>query len=110
VQGIGANGRLDSHNLQAWHINETRRNLMGILATIVVGLIAGWLASMVMKSSSGLAVDLILGVIGGFVGGWLSGVLFGANMMSGINITSIVVAFVGAVIVLFIYRLVMRGP
>lgn len=82
---------------------------MGILATIVVGLIAGWLASMVMKSRSGLIVDLILGVIGGFVGGWLSGVLFGANLMSGINITSIIVAFIGAVIVLFLYRLVMRG-
>ena len=82
---------------------------MGILATIVVGLIAGWLASIVMKSSSGLVVDLILGVIGGFVGGWLTCLLTGVNMMSGINITSIIVAFVGAVIVLFIYRLVMRG-
>ncbi len=82
---------------------------MGILATIVVGLIAGWLASMVMKSKSGLVVDLVLGVIGGFVGGWLTGLLTGVNMMSGINITSIIVAFVGAVIVLFVYRLVMRG-
>jgi uncharacterized membrane protein YeaQ/YmgE (transglycosylase-associated protein family) len=82
---------------------------MGIFATIVVGLIAGWLASLLMKSKTGLLFDLIMGVIGGFVGGWLSSLIFGTNMMSGINITSIIVALVGAVIVIAIYRLIMRG-
>ena len=82
---------------------------MGLIATIVVGLIAGWLASMVMKARGGLGIDLILGVIGGFVGGWLSSLLLGTNLMSGINITSILVALVGAIIVLLIYRLLTRG-
>ena len=81
---------------------------MGFLATIVVGLIAGFLAHLLMKTRTGLIVDLILGVIGGFVGGWLSSLIFGGNLMSGINITSIIVALVGAIIVIAIYRLVTR--
>ena len=79
---------------------------MGLIATIVVGLIAGWLASILMKSKGGLLMDLIMGVIGGFVGGWLTSIFLGANLMSGINITSIIVAFVGAVIVIGVYRLI----
>ena len=81
---------------------------MGIFATIVVGLIAGWLASLVMKTKTPLWIDMLLGVLGGFVGGWLTGLLMGVNLMSGINLTSIVVAFVGAVIVIFLYRLIKR--
>ena len=82
---------------------------MGFLATVVVGAIAGFLAHLIMRTKTGLIVDLILGVIGGFVGGWLSGLLLHQNLMSGINITSIIVALVGAVIVVAIYRLVTRG-
>ncbi len=81
---------------------------MGFIATIVVGLIAGFLAHLLMRTHTGLIVDLILGVIGGFVGGWLSSLIFGGNLMSGINITSIIVALVGAIIVIAIYRLVTR--
>ena len=82
---------------------------MGIFATIVVGLIAGWLASVVMKSKTSLIMDLVMGIIGGFLGGWLTAVFLGGNLMSGINFTSILVAFVGAIIVIAIYRLVTRG-
>lgn len=82
---------------------------MGILATLVVGAIAGFLAHLVMKTKTGLILDVILGVIGGFLGGWLSSLIFGGNLMSGINITSIIVALVGAIIVVAIYRLVTRG-
>ena len=81
---------------------------MGFFATIVVGLIAGWLASLVMKTKYPLWIDMLLGVIGGFVGGWLTGLLLGVNLMSGINITSIVVALVGAIIVIALYRLIKR--
>jgi len=81
---------------------------MGIFATIVVGLIAGWLASLVMKTKSPLWIDMLLGVIGGFVGGWLTGLLLGVNLMSGINLTSIIVAFLGAVVVIAIYRFFKR--
>lgn len=82
---------------------------MGFIATIIVGLIAGWLASLVMKTGTGLVVDLIIGVIGGFVGGLLSQLIFGINLMSGVNITSIVTAFIGAVVLLAIVRMVRRG-
>jgi uncharacterized membrane protein YeaQ/YmgE (transglycosylase-associated protein family) len=79
---------------------------MNLLATIVVGLIAGYLASMLMKTNTGLVRDLILGVVGGIVGGWLSQLLFGIDLMSGFNLTSIIVAFLGAVLVIFLYRLI----
>jgi uncharacterized membrane protein YeaQ/YmgE (transglycosylase-associated protein family) len=82
---------------------------MGIFATIVVGLIAGWLASLVMKAKSSIWWDLLMGIIGGFLGGFLTSLLFGANLMSGINITSILVALVGAIIVIAIYRFFTRG-
>ncbi len=81
---------------------------MGFVATVIVGLIAGFLAHLLMRTRTGLIVDLILGVIGGFVGGWLSTVLFGANLMTGINIPSIITALVGAIIVIFLYRLITR--
>ena len=81
---------------------------MGIIATLIVGLVAGWLTGMLMKSSSGIILDMILGIVGGFVGGWLSSLLLGVNLMSGINITSVIVAIVGAVVVVALYRLI-RG-
>ena len=82
---------------------------MGLIATIVVGLVAGWLGSMIMKAKTGLLVDLILGVVGAIVGGWLSSLLLGVNLVSGINITSIIVALVGAIVVIAIYRFFSRG-
>ena len=81
---------------------------MGLFASIVVGLIAGWLASLIMKGKHGLFIHLVLGVVGGFLGGWLSSLLLGVNLMSGINRTSILVALVGAILVILIYRLIKR--
>jgi uncharacterized membrane protein YeaQ/YmgE (transglycosylase-associated protein family) len=82
---------------------------MGFLTSIVVGAIAGWLASLIMKSGYGLIGDIILGVIGGFVGGFLSQLFLGVNLMSGFNITSILTAAIGAIIVLVIARFFRRG-
>jgi len=81
---------------------------MSILAWIVVGLIAGWLASMVMRGGGyGLLGDIIVGVVGALIGGFLAtNLLHMAAPVSGINITTIVVAFVGAVILIAILRLV----
>lgn len=81
---------------------------MGWFATIIVGLIAGFLASWLMKAKTGMLTDLILGVIGGFLGGWLSSLLFKVNLMSGINLTSILVAMLGAIIVIAVYRKIKR--
>jgi len=81
---------------------------MGILSWIVVGLIAGWLAGLVVKGGGfGCVGDIIVGVVGGLLGGWLASTFFHmGDPMSGINIESIVVAFIGAVILIIILRLI----
>jgi uncharacterized membrane protein YeaQ/YmgE (transglycosylase-associated protein family) len=77
---------------------------MSIIAWIVLGLIAGWIASMLVNRRGGsLVLDLILGVVGAFVGGFLF-TRFGGAGVSGLNLYSFLVAIVGAVIVLFIYH------
>lgn len=83
---------------------------MGILSWLVVGLIAGWLAGLVMKGSGfGLLGDIIAGIVGALVGGFIASSLFGVpNAVNGFNLTSILVAFLGAVLVIFILRAV--GP
>ena len=82
---------------------------MNLIATIVVGLIAGWLASMIMKAKTGILVDLILGVVGGILGGWLSSLFLGVDLVGNINLTSIIVSIIGAIIVIAIYRFFTRG-
>ncbi len=79
---------------------------MGLLAWIVVGLVAGFLASQVMKGrGSGLLGDLVLGVVGALLGGFLASVLLKMpDAVNGINVTSILVAFVGAVILIALLR------
>jgi uncharacterized membrane protein YeaQ/YmgE (transglycosylase-associated protein family) len=79
---------------------------MNLIGTIVVGLIAGLLASWI---KTGILVDLILGVVGGILGGWLTSLFLGVDLMGGFNLTSIIVALVGAIIVIAIYRLIRRG-
>ena len=80
---------------------------MGLLSWIVVGAIAGWLSGQVMKGRGfGLLGDIIVGVAGGLVGGWLAGELFKVpNAMNGFNLTSILVAFLGAVVLIVVARL-----
>ena len=84
---------------------------MGILAWIVVGLIAGWLASQVMRGGGyGLIGDIIVGSVGAVIGGFLAATLLHMpNAVNGINVTSILVAFIGAVILLAILRMVSPG-
>ncbi|OPL15079.1 MAG: hypothetical protein AVO34_00805 [Firmicutes bacterium ML8_F2] len=81
---------------------------MGILTWLIVGIIAGWLAGLVMKGRGfGLIGNMVIGVIGALVGGWLAGALFNIhNAISGFNLSTIAVAFLGAVVVLYIARLV----
>jgi uncharacterized membrane protein YeaQ/YmgE (transglycosylase-associated protein family) len=79
---------------------------MGLLTWIIVGLIAGWLAGLVMKGGSyGILGDIILGIIGALVGGFLAGALFGIpDPISGFNMTTLIVAFLGAIVVVAIVR------
>jgi len=81
---------------------------MSILAWLVLGLIAGFIASkLVNKSGEGVVLDIVLGIVGAFVGGWLF-TTFGAAGVSGLNLYSMLVAVVGAVVVLVVYHAVFR--
>ncbi len=84
---------------------------MSIIAWIIVGGIAGWLASMVMQTNSrqGCLMDIIIGVIGAFIGGFVMSQLGVDRDVNGINIGSILVAFVGAVILLGVLKLFQRN-
>jgi uncharacterized membrane protein YeaQ/YmgE (transglycosylase-associated protein family) len=90
--------------LQLRNEGETQ---MGLLAWIVVGAIAGWLSGQVMKGRGfGLVGDILVGIAGGLVGGWLAGSLFNlSNAVNGINPTSILIAFLGAVVLIAVARM-----
>jgi uncharacterized membrane protein YeaQ/YmgE (transglycosylase-associated protein family) len=78
---------------------------MGIIAWLILGLIAGFIASRIVNhTGSGLVMDIILGVIGALVGGFIFS-FFGAAGVTGFNIYSMIVAVVGAVVVLWLYHL-----
>ena len=81
---------------------------MSILAWIVLGLIAGFIGSkLVNKRGEGLMLDIILGIVGAVIGGFIFQA-FGASGVTGLNIYSLLVAVVGAVIVLVVYHAVLR--
>jgi len=78
---------------------------MGIIAWIVLGLIAGFIASKIVNhTGSGILMDIVLGVVGALVGGFLFS-MFGAVGVTGFNIYSMLVAIVGAVVVLWLYHM-----
>jgi uncharacterized membrane protein YeaQ/YmgE (transglycosylase-associated protein family) len=80
---------------------------MNILVWIILGAIAGWIADLIMKSSHGLIEDVVLGVVGAFVGGFVMN-LFGQPGVTGFNLYSIIVAVVGAVILISVGRILHR--
>lgn len=82
---------------------------MGLIASILVGMIAGVAASFIMKASTSVWIDIILGIIGGVVGGWITSLLLGVDLVTGFNLTSIIVSLIGAIVVIFIYRLIKKG-
>ena len=82
---------------------------MGIISWLVVGAIAGYIAGYLVKGDESLGVigHIILGIVGGLIGGFLAGILTGGkDYTTGIDITTIIVAVIGAVIVVAIYRMV----
>jgi uncharacterized membrane protein YeaQ/YmgE (transglycosylase-associated protein family) len=81
---------------------------MGILTWIIVGLIAGWLAGLVVRGSGyGLLGDIIVGIVGALIGGFLASVLLGVpNPLSGFDLRTLAVAFGGSVVLIVILRAV----
>ena len=81
---------------------------MSFLAWIVLGLIAGFIGSKIVnKTGEGIFLDIILGIVGAVVGGWLFS-MFGAGGVSGVNLYSIFVAVIGAIVVLVVYHAIVR--
>ncbi len=76
-----------------------------VVILLVLGLIAGFLASLVMKGGFGIVGDMVIGVVGSFLGNFLAGLL-GIGGGSDLNLRSIIIAFIGAVIIIAIYRAV----
>ncbi|MGH9513894.1 MAG: GlsB/YeaQ/YmgE family stress response membrane protein [Terriglobales bacterium] len=82
---------------------------MSILAWIVLGLIAGFIGSkLVNKTGEGIILDIVLGIVGAVVGGYLFS-MFGAHGVTGVNLYSLLVAVIGAVVVLVIYHAIKRA-
>lgn len=77
---------------------------MGIILWIILGAIAGWFASVITESNHGVITDIILGIIGAFVGGMIMN-FFGQAGVTGFNLYSIVVAVIGAVVLIGIGRI-----
>ena len=77
---------------------------MGIVSWIVVGAIAGFLASLVMGSREGLLWMIVLGIVGGLVGGYVATNVLKTGTVDGINPESILIATIGAIVIIFVAR------
>ena len=80
-------------------------DLWGIITWVVIGGLAGWVASMITKTDAqqGLLGNIVAGIVGAFVGGFLVG-LIGGEGFTGFNLWSFIVALIGAIVVLFIWK------
>ncbi len=82
---------------------------MSILAWIVLGLVGGFIGSKIVnKSGEGFFLDIILGIVGAVVGGWLF-TTFGAHGVTGLNLYSLLVAVIGAILVLVAYHAIKKA-
>jgi uncharacterized membrane protein YeaQ/YmgE (transglycosylase-associated protein family) len=82
---------------------------MSLLAWIVLGLLAGFIASKIVnKRGEGLLLDILLGIVGAVIGGWMFR-LFGVGGVSGVNLHSLFVAVIGAIVVLVAYHAIRRA-
>ena len=91
---------------------------MGIISWLVVGAIAGWLAGYFVKGDENMSVvmKIVLGIVGALVGGFLAGLITGGDYITGINLTTIIVAVIGAIIAIVVWNAMLgrsragRGP
>ncbi len=88
--------------------------MMGIIIWLIVGGIIGWIASMIMKTDGqqGIFLNIVVGIIGAFLGGWIGGLLGiggGSINSGGFNLVSLLMALVGAIVLLAIVNMFRRG-
>jgi uncharacterized membrane protein YeaQ/YmgE (transglycosylase-associated protein family) len=79
---------------------------VGIIAWIVLGAIAGFITNLIMGGGEGVILTVILGIVGAVVGGYLAGTVLKVADVTGVNVESIVVAVIGAIIVVAVYRMI----
>jgi uncharacterized membrane protein YeaQ/YmgE (transglycosylase-associated protein family) len=103
-----ADGRRVSFETRA-NILTGKERTMGIISWIVLGAIAGFLANMIVGGNEGVIGTIVLGIVGALVGGFLAATLFDKGDVSGVNIESIVIAVIGAIVVLFVWRAVFKN-
>jgi uncharacterized membrane protein YeaQ/YmgE (transglycosylase-associated protein family) len=90
-------------------VKSSKEKCMSVLAWIVLGLIAGFIGSKIVnKSGEGIVMDIVLGIVGALLGGWLFN-RFGQVGVTGLNLYSLLVAVVGAVVLLVVYHMVRRA-
>ncbi|HEY7936859.1 MAG TPA: GlsB/YeaQ/YmgE family stress response membrane protein [Candidatus Limnocylindrales bacterium] len=82
---------------------------MGIVSWIVLGAIAGFLANLVVGGREGILGTIILGIVGAVIGGWLASEVFHKGDVTGVNVESIVIAVIGAIIVLLVWTALSRN-
>lgn len=82
---------------------------MGIIGWIIIGALAGWIASMITKNNKqmGAGLNILVGIIGGFIGGFIMNLLGGSGI-TGFNVWSLLVAIIGAVVLLLIINAIKR--
>jgi uncharacterized membrane protein YeaQ/YmgE (transglycosylase-associated protein family) len=83
---------------------------MGIIAWLVIGALAGWIAGMVVKGDEGYGVigTIIAGILGAIVGAFILGAVTGDDWLTGINISTLIAAIIGAIIVVFVWKAIAR--
>lgn len=83
---------------------------MNIILWIIMGALAGWIASLIMKTNreQGLLTDIIVGIVGAFLGGFIFDLLGTGPQVTGFNLTSLLVAILGAVVLLAIVKAIRR--
>ncbi len=77
---------------------------MGLITSILVGLLAGMAASWLLKTNNKWYIDILIGIVGSTVAGWITSIVLGTNLVSGFNLTTLLVSTGGAVLVLLAYR------
>jgi uncharacterized membrane protein YeaQ/YmgE (transglycosylase-associated protein family) len=78
---------------------------MGLFITILVGIIAGYVAAKLLKINVSFLIAMLLGIAGSILGGWVTSLILGVDLTSGFNLTTILVSIGGAVLVVFLYLL-----
>jgi uncharacterized membrane protein YeaQ/YmgE (transglycosylase-associated protein family) len=108
---LGGMGRPDDQRYRSLYMENAANTApyMGFISWIILGLIAGFIGSKIVnRTGEGIFLDIILGIVGAVIGGYLFNIL-GAQGVTGLNIWSLIVAVIGAIVVLVVYRMIVGG-